>query len=206
LFEGAQGSWLDIDHGTYPYVTSSNTTIGGVCTGAGIAPQHIAEVIGVTKAYTTRVGEGPFPTEIFGADGEKLRSFGKEFGATTGRPRRCGWFDTIANRHAITINGITSVAITKLDVLSAYETINIGVGYMLHGKQISNVPADSDEWVLATPVYESFPGWQCDISNTQSWDELPANAQKYIQRLAALLHIRVSMVSIGPSRQQTFYL
>ncbi len=206
LFEGAQGAWLDIDHGTYPYVTSSNTSIGGVCTGAGIAPQHITSVMGVAKAYTTRVGEGPFPTELSGDVGDELRKIGKEFGATTGRPRRCGWFDIIATRHAVMVNGVTSLAITKLDVLSVFDIIKIGVGYTLDGQQMTRIPADIDEWSELTPIYEEHPGWRSDISNIKNWEHLPVNAQNYVNRLARLLDVRVAVVSVGPGREQTFYV
>ena len=204
LFEGAQGTHLDIDYGTYPYVTSSNTTTGGACTGGGISPRAITQVVGVVKAYTTRVGEGPFPTELRGADGEDLRKVGSEYGATTGRPRRCGWFDAIACRYAVLLNGVDSLAVTKLDVLDHLPEIKICTAYRLDGQTISDFPADTEALARVEPVYESVRGWQQPTTQAQSWAELPPLAQAYLNRLAELLETRVGLVSTGPGREQTF--
>ena len=204
LCEGAQGTLLDIDHGTYPYVTSSSTVSGGACTGAGIAPKHIGTVWGVVKAYTTRVGEGPFPTELFDADGEELRRIGREFGATTGRPRRCGWFDAVATRYSCMINGVDKMAITKLDVLDTMKEIKICIGYELDGKVIDYVPSDVEDLAKVKPVYESVPGWNCSTENVTCYADLPENAKKYLDHLAELVESEVAIVSVGPKREQTF--
>ncbi len=204
LLEGAQGVWLDIDYGTYPFVTSSNTGTGGACTGSGVAPQHIGKVIGVTKAYTTRVGGGPFPTELDNALGEELRRIGGEFGATTGRPRRCGWFDAVATRYANMLNGITDMAITKMDVLDFLDEIQICVAYEIDGKKTTVMPVDAEDLDIATPIYETMPGWKCKTSTARTWKELPVNAQKYLLRLAELCKAKVSIVSVGPDREETF--
>lgn len=202
LFEGAQGTHLDIDHGTYPFVTSSNTTSGGACTGSGISPKYIDTVYGVMKAYTTRVGSGPFPTELFDEVGEELGRVGNEFGATTGRPRRCGWFDAVASRYSCMINGIDKLAITKLDVLDGLEEIKICTSYEVEGEITDQLPADLTN---LTPIYESHPGWNCDTSKVRSYDELPENAKKYLARIAELVEANVFIVSIGPKREQTFF-
>jgi len=204
LLEGAQGVWLDIDYGTFPYVTSSNTGTGGACTGAGVAPRHIDRVIGVTKAYTTRVGEGPFPTELDCEFGEKLRQMGGEFGATTGRPRRCGWFDAVATSYAIMLNGITEMAITKMDVLDTLEEIKVCVAYDINGERVETMPVDAENLELVKPIYETLPGWQSPTTQARSLSELPENARKYLDRLAELCKAKVGIVSVGPDREETF--
>lgn len=204
LCEGAQGTLLDIDHGTYPYVTSSSTVSGGACTGAGIAPRHIGTVWGVIKAYTTRVGEGPFPTELFDETGEELRQIGREFGATTGRPRRCGWFDAVASRYSCMINGVDKLAVTKLDVLDTLAEIKICVAYELDGKKIDHLPSDVDDLARVKPVYETLPGWQCSTSEATAYDQLPDQAKHYLDRMAELVEAEAAIISVGPKREQTF--
>lgn len=206
LFEGAQGMWLDIDYGTYPYVTSSNTSVGGACTGGGIAPRQIDEVVGVVKAYTTRVGEGPFPTELDDQAGEDLRKAGNEFGATTGRPRRCGWFDAVACRYAVMLNGVDTLAVTKLDVLDDLDELKICTAYTLDGETITDMPSDSEDLGRVQPVYESHPGWKTRTCDVRCWDDLPENAKSYLIRLAELIGSRVGIVSTGPARVETFYV
>jgi adenylosuccinate synthase len=206
LFEGAQGAWLDVDFGTYPYVTSSNTTTGGACTGGGIAPQHIDRVIGVTKAYTTRVGLGPFPTELHGEDGEALRQAGNEFGATTGRPRRCGWFDAVACRYVVMLNGIDRLAITKMDVLDNMAELKICTAYNVNGTVVEDMPSDTADITAAEPIYETMAGWQSDTTEARCWDDLPEAAQKYLLRLSELIEAPIGMISVGPKRAQTFSL
>lgn len=204
LCEGAQAALLDIDHGTYPFVTSSNTVSGGACTGAGIAPQKIRDVWGVIKAYTTRVGEGPFPTELFDQDGETLRQVGHEFGATTGRPRRCGWFDAVAGRYACMVDGVNKLAVTKLDVLDSFDKVGVCVAYEIDGKVTKEFPASVEELAAARPVLEWLPGWKQDISGVSSYDELPENAKKYLERITELVDSELAIVSVGPRRDQTF--
>ncbi len=204
LFEGAQGMHLDIDYGTYPYVTSSNTTTGGACTGGGVAPRHITDVIGVVKAYTTRVGEGPFPTELLGPEGDSLREAGHEYGATTGRPRRCGWFDAVANRYAVMVNGVDQLAVTKLDVLDNQKTIKVCTAYTLDGETITDFPADLESLQRVQPVYAEMPGWMTDTTAVRTWNDLPEKAQAYLQWLSELLETRIGIVSTGPGRLQTF--
>ena len=204
LCEGAQGTLLDVDHGTYPSVTSSSTVSGGACTGAGIAPRSIGTVWGVIKAYTTRVGEGPFPTELFDAVGEELRQVGREFGATTGRPRRCGWFDAVASRYSCMINGVDKLAVTKLDVLDTLAEIKICVAYELDGGKLDHLPSDVDDLARVKPVYESLPGWQCSTSEATAYDQLPDQAKHYLDRMAELVEAEVAIVSVGPKREQTF--
>ena len=204
LCEGAQAALLDIDHGTYPFVTSSNTVSGGACTGAGIAPQKIRDVWGVIKAYTTRVGEGPFPTELFDQDGETLRQVGHEFGATTGRPRRCGWFDAVAGRYACMVDGVNKLAVTKLDVLDSFDKIGVCVAYEIDGKVTKEFPASVEELAAARPVLEWLPGWKQDISGVSSYDELPENAKKYLERITELVDSELAILSVGPRRDQTF--
>ena len=204
LFEGAQGGLLDIDHGTYPFVTSSNTISGGACTGCGVAPQHVRNVWGVIKAYTTRVGEGPFPSELFDADGEMLRRVGREYGATTGRPRRCGWFDAVASRYSCMVNGVNLLAVTKLDVMDECEQVAMCVGYEIDGKVTNEFPAAVSDLEKARPVLEYLPGWQCDISNARSFEDLPENARGYLRRLAELMEAEIGIISVGPRRDQTF--
>ncbi|MDT8441784.1 MAG: adenylosuccinate synthase [Desulfuromonadales bacterium] len=206
LFEGAQGTMLDIDHGTYPYVTSSSTCIGGVSTGTGIAPRHIDGVIGIAKAYCTRVGEGPFPTELDDEMGQALREAGQEFGATTGRPRRCGWFDAVAVREAVRLNGLTGLAITKLDVLSGLDAIKICTGYSFKGKLLEEFPRDADILQHCQPVYEEFPGWGSDLSAAQSVADLPETARSYLNKLEQVTGCPIVLISIGPRRDQTIQL
>ena len=204
LFEGAQGALLDIDHGTYPFVTSSNTVSGGACTGSGIPPQAVRHVWGVLKAYTTRVGEGPFPTELFDADGEQLRQIGREFGATTGRPRRCGWFDAVAARYSCMVDGIDLLAITKLDCLDGFDKVAICTGYEINGKVTDRFPASLDDLTAVKPVYEWHDGWKQDISGARCWEDLPVNARKYLERVAELVRSKIAIISVGPRRDQTF--
>ena len=206
LFEGAQGTWLDIDHGTYPYVTSSSATAGGACVGTGIGPTAIDQVIGVVKAYTTRVGEGPFPTEFPPPLMEQIRAKGKEFGATTARPRRCGWFDAVLVRHAVLINGITDIAVTKLDVLDDSPRVKICTAYRLGGKILENPPAAIDRWAEVEPVYEEHPGWLADTSQVGSFEDLPPQARRYLKRIEELLRVRISIVSVGSKREQAFHV
>jgi adenylosuccinate synthase len=206
LFEGAQGTMLDVDHGTYPYVTSSNTVSGAVCAGAGIAPQHIHGVIGISKAYTTRVGSGPFPTELFGPEGEKLRRDGGEFGTVTGRPRRCGWFDAVVARTAVRLNGVTSLALTKIDVLSGLPTIRVCTGYAHQGQQYDEVPASVHVIERLTPVYEDLPGWSEPLTDIRSLDALPLNARRYVERVEQLVNIPVKMISVGAGREETILI
>ncbi len=203
LIEGAQGTLLDLDHGTYPYVTSSNPISGGACVGLGIPPTCIDEIVGVSKAYSTRVGEGPFPTEETGAIGEKLRKHGEEFGATTGRPRRCGWFDAFAMRYSTLINGCTSLALTKLDVLGSFDTIPVCVGYTCEGKSLKSFPTAVRVLEQVEPVYQTYPGWKCDISQITDWKDLPVEARQYVRTIADLVQTPVSLLSVGPKRQQT---
>ncbi len=206
LFEGAQGMWLDIDHGTYPYVTSSNTTVGGVCTGAGLAPKYVHHVIGVIKAYTTRVGEGPFPTELDTKDSKALREAGNEYGATTGRPRRCGWFDAVASRFTVMINGIDTLAVTKLDVLDHLDVIRICVAYELDDQRLENMPTDIEDLQRVVPIYEDHPGWKQSTVAAKCLADLPENAKKYLDRIAEMLEIPIQIISIGPRRAQVFFI
>lgn len=203
LFEGAQGTLLDIDHGTYPYVTSSNPTSGGACVGAGVGPTSISRVIGVVKAYTTRVGEGPFPTELDDADGELLRERGAEFGTTTGRPRRCGWLDVVILRYAARINGLTDLAITKLDVLDSFASIKICVAYRYKGELIHEFPDNLAVLEECVPEYIEMPGWQQDISNIDRYENLPVNTRAYIARIEELSGVKQSLIAVGPKRNQT---
>jgi adenylosuccinate synthase len=206
LFEGAQGTWLDVDYGTYPYVTSSNTTAGGACTGAGIAPSHIEHVVGVAKAYTTRVGEGPFMTELDDEVGEELRRAGGEFGATTGRPRRCGWFDAVATRYSAMINGADQLAVTKLDVLDDFDIIRICTAYELDGERITDMPTSLDEIQRVKPLYEDFPGWKQTTTEATCWDELPQKTQEYLELVSKLVRVPLKIISVGPRRDQTFFV
>ncbi len=203
LFEGAQGTHLDIDHGTYPYVTSSSCVSGNACCGAGVGPKDINGVIGIVKAYTTRVGAGPFPTELFDDIGNFIQEKGAEFGATTGRRRRCGWLDMVILNNAARLNGLTGVVLTKLDVLGEVETLEICTGYEYQGKVMDTFPADLDILAACKPVYESHPGWTEDISTIKSFDELPENAKKYIKRVEELSGVPVVIVSVGPGRDET---
>jgi adenylosuccinate synthase len=204
LLEGAQGTLLDVDHGTYPFVTSSNPTSGGASTGSGIPPNKIDTVFGIVKAYTTRVGNGPFPTELVDEDGEKLRKEGAEFGATTGRPRRCGWFDAFLVRYSSMINGIDAVAVTKLDVLRHFEKIKVCIGYEINGKRLKSFPSDVEKLNNVTPVYEILDGWMEDISDCNSYDELPKKTKEYLEFISKQANIKIEIVSVGPKRKQTF--
>jgi len=203
LFEGAQGTLLDVDHGTYPFVTSSNTVIGEACTGTGVGPQNIHQVIGISKAYTTRVGSGPFPTELKGPEGKKLAQDGDEFGATTGRPRRCGWFDAVGVRHAARINGITGLALTKLDVLTGFKKIKICTAYRCEGEIYHDFPSSLRVMKKAKPVWEELEGWDAPLSSARKLADLPINAQRYIRRLEEILETEMVLASVGPSREQT---
>lgn len=203
LFEGAQGTLLDVDHGTYPFVTSSNTVIGEACTGTGVGPQNIHQVIGITKAYTTRVGSGPFPTELKGPEGKKLAQDGDEFGATTGRPRRCGWFDAVGVRHAARINGITGLALTKLDVLTGFKKIKICTAYRCEGEIYHDFSSSLRVMKNAKPVWEELDGWDAPLSSARKLADLPINAQRYIRRLEEILETKMVLASVGPSREQT---
>lgn len=202
MYEGAQGSLLDIDHGTYPYVTSSNTTVGGVLTGAGVGPDAIDYVLGITKAYTTRVGAGPFPTELFDDDGARLARRGDEFGATTGRPRRCGWLDAVALRRYVQLNGITGLCVTKLDVLDGFEQLNVCTQYRLDGDLLDAPPLDVTRWADLEPVYEAFPGWSDSSRGATRLEDLPPTARSYLDAIADLTGSPVHMVSTGPDRSE----
>jgi adenylosuccinate synthase len=203
LFEGAQGTLLDIDHGTYPYVTSSNASIGGVCTGLGIPPRAIGRVLGVVKAYTTRVGEGPFPTELSGEMGNRLRETGSEYGAVTGRPRRCGWFDAVAVRYAVRLNGLDGLALTKLDVLDGLDHIDICTSYRAGGEPVTEFPSDVDRLAQCEPVYESIAGWSEPTAGVRTFERLPAAARKYIARLEEVSGVPAAIVSTGSDRRDT---
>jgi adenylosuccinate synthase len=205
LFEGAQGTFLDIDHGTYPYVTSSNTTAGGACTGSGVPPHRMDRVLGVMKAYTTRVGEGPFPTED-AALTSILHQMGREFGATTGRARRCGWFDAVATRYATMINGIDELAITNLDGLDDVDPIYVCVGYCLNGKRLEVPPCDSTQWINCEPIYETIRGWKQPTRAARKLSGLPKLARSYVRRIAELTGAKISIVSVGPTRAETIIL
>ncbi|MEJ2059069.1 MAG: adenylosuccinate synthase [Gammaproteobacteria bacterium] len=206
LFEGAQGTLLDIDHGTYPFVTSSNTTAGGACTGSGVGPLHLDGVVGVTKAYTTRVGAGPFPTELFDEMGEHLAKRGHEFGATTGRARRCGWFDAVALRRAIQINSITSLCVTKLDVLDGLDTLRLCVGYRGDGEVLKSAPMGAESYERIEPVYEELPGWKESTVGVTEYEALPANARTYLKRIEEVTGAPVDLISTGPVRDQNVVL
>ena len=206
LFEGAQGSLLDIDHGTYPFVTSSNTTAGGTATGSGFGPLYLDYVLGITKAYATRVGSGPFPTELSDSVGEHLASKGDEFGATTGRPRRCGWFDAVALRSAVRINSVSGLCLTKLDVLDGLETVNICTGYRDSGGELAAPPVGSDGYQGLEPVYEALPGWMESTTGARDMGALPDNARAYIQRIQEVLGVPIDIISTGPDRMETIVL
>ncbi|MEC9093232.1 MAG: adenylosuccinate synthase [Planctomycetota bacterium] len=203
LFEGAQGSLLDIDHGTYPFVTSSNSSGVGISAGSGIPPRWIEQIVGVAKCYSTRVGGGPFPTELENETGDHIRKMGNEFGTTTGRPRRCGWFDAVAVRYTSRLSGISGLAMMMLDVLSELEEINICIEYEIEGKRISTFPAHADDLAKVQPVYETLPGWQADITSVENYEDLPENAKNYVQRISDYLGIPIEVISVGPDRKQT---
>ena len=202
LLEAGQATLLDVDHGTYPFVTSSSATAGGACTGSGIPPTRVERVIAILKAYTTRVGEGPFPTELFDDDGETLRKVGAEFGTTTGRPRRCGWMDTVIGRYATRINGVTDFVITKLDVLTGFERVPVCVAYEIDGVRHEQMPVNQSDFHHAKPVYEYLEGWWEDISRCRTFEELPENAQRYVLRVEELIGARVSAIGVGPGRHE----
>ena len=206
LFEGAQGTLLDVDHGTYPYVTSSSTCSGGACTGSGVSPREIHEVIGISKAYATRVGSGPFPTELDDEAGEALRQAGREFGSTTGRPRRCGWFDALVARYAVRVNGLSGIALTKLDVLSGLETIKVCTGYSYQGGVLDEIPASLEVMEQCTPIYQELPGWSEDITGAKSLADLPQTARDYVTRIEELSGAPIVLVSVGPRRDETIVL
>jgi len=203
MFEGAQGMLLDIDHGTYPFVTSSNTVSGAASCGAGVGPVSINHVLGVTKAYATRVGSGPFPTELFDDDGAAMADRGQEFGATTGRPRRCGWLDLVALRQAVRVCGFTTLCVTKLDVLDGFDRIRVCRGYNLKGEEYSTPPFGVDAWESVEPVYEDLPGWKGSTSDAASRSELPPEAQSYLDYIARELDVSIDIISTGPDRDQT---
>jgi adenylosuccinate synthase len=203
LFVGAQGTLLDLDHGTYPFVTSSNPISGGVCAGAGVGPRAIERIIGVSKAYITRVGEGPFPSEDHGADGLEMITRGKEFGTTTGRQRRCGWFDAVVGRYASRLNSLTEVFLTKLDVLSTFDSIKICIGYQFEGQKYDTFPPHQTIFHKAEPIYEEVPGWKSDITAARRWDDLPAEARNYVVRLEELVEVPVTQISVGAEATET---
>jgi adenylosuccinate synthase len=206
LFEGAQGTHLDIDHGTYPFVTSSNPVSGMVCAGSGVGPDKLHHVIGIVKAYTTRVGAGPFTTELLDETGDYIQKKGSEFGATTGRRRRCGWLDLVMVRDSVRLNGLTSLSITKLDVLTGLDTLKICVGYDFQGERINARPASLNKLAECTPIYEELPGWQDDISSARELDQLPSQARDYLKRIEDLTEVPLSIISVGPMREQTIVL
>lgn len=203
LFEGAQGMLLDIDHGTYPYVTSSNTTAGGVSNGIGVGPNMITNAVGITKAYTTRVGKGPFPTELENETGEWIRTKGHEYGVTTGRSRRCGWLDLVIVKSAVRVSGLTSLAVTKIDTLAGLDKLKVCVGYKFNGEIIDYFPASLEDLAKCEPVYEEFDGWGDSVADARSYDEIPENAKKYLERISEFTGTRISIVSVGPKRDQT---
>jgi adenylosuccinate synthase len=205
LFEGAQGTFLDIDHGTYPFVTSSNTTSGGACTGSGVPPNRMHRVVGVMKAYTTRVGEGPFPTENAEIS-DMLHAMGREFGATTGRARRCGWFDAVATRHATMVNGIDELAVTNIDGLDTVERIKVAVAYRVGGRTLEHMPADVEVLSRCRPVYREFPGWQTRTDEVRRWKDLPPKCRAYLNEIARLTGAKLSIASVGPAREQTIFV
>jgi adenylosuccinate synthase len=206
VLEGAQGALLDVDHGTYPFVTSSNPTSGGACTGTGIPPTKITDIIGIVKAYTTRVGLGPFPTELFDEDGKKLGKIGAEFGATTGRPRRCGWFDAFLVNYSTKINGIKRVAITKLDVLSSFDEIKVCSGYEINGKKLNHFPTSQSQLESVKPIYKSFKGWKENISEIRKFEDLPERAKEYLTFISMECGFEIKYISVGPKRSQTIEL
>jgi len=203
LFEGAQGMLLDIDYGTYPYVTSSNTTAGGVSNGVGIGPKMITNAVGIAKAYTTRVGKGPFPTELNDEIGEWIRTEGHEYGVTTGRARRCGWLDLVIVKTAARVSGLTSLAVTKIDTLAGLEKIKVCVGYKFNGEIIDYFPASLEDLAKCEPIYEEFDGWDKSVADARSYDEIPENAKKYLKRIEEFTDTKISIISVGPKRDQT---
>jgi len=206
LFEGAQGTWLDVDHGTYPYVTSSNTVAGGAATGSGLGPAYLTYILGIAKAYTTRVGAGPFPTELFDSQGEHLARVGHEFGATTGRPRRCGWFDAVAMRRAVVNNSLTGICVTKLDVMDGMETIRIAVGYKVGDKTLDCPPASAEDLAECVPIYEEMAGWTGTTNGVTNYDDLPEEAKAYLNRIQKLVGAPIDIISTGADRAETIVL
>jgi adenylosuccinate synthase len=203
MFEGAQGTLLDIDHGTFPFVTSSNASAGGVCTGLGVPPKAVGTVLGVVKAYTTRVGEGPLPTELTGELGNRLRESGQEFGAVTGRPRRCGWYDAVAVRYAVRVNGLDALALTKLDVLDGLPELQVCTGYRVRGAVIEEMPGDLSQLAACEPIYETLPGWSAPTAGVRVYDDLPAEAKAYIGRVEAITGVPAAVLSTGSAREDT---
>lgn len=206
LFEGAQGTFLDLDHGTYPYVTSSHPTAGGACVGTGIGPRDIHGVLGVAKAYSTRVGSGPFPTELADATGDRIREQGNEYGTTTGRPRRCGWLDLVALRHSCRLNSMSGLVLTMLDVLAGFETVRVATAYEIDGERTDSLLTDVDDWSRAVPVYEDLPGWSGDVRSARRWDDLPAELQAYVRFIEERTQTPAAMLSVGPDRAETMTL
>jgi adenylosuccinate synthase len=206
LFEGAQATFLDLDHGTYPFVTSSNPTAGGACTGAGVGPRHIDRILGVAKAYVTRVGAGPFPTELFDDDGSRIVEVGREFGPNTGRRRRPGWFDAVMLRHAVRINSLTDLAITKIDVLDSFDTVKVCVAYEIDGQRVEKLPYHQSELHRAVPIYQEIPGWKTDLTAVRRPEELPKEALDYLRIVEEQVGVPISLVSTGPGRDQYLHL
>ena len=206
LFEGAQGTLLDVDHGTYPFVTSSNASVGGAIAGSGVSPTLIDCVTGVVKAYTTRVGEGPFPTQFPDELMKKIQTKGEEFGSTTGRPRRCGWFDAVIVRHSARINGLDEMAVMKLDILSGLKEIKVATAYRLNGKALDWYPTSAFDFERCKPVYETLPGWPEEIRAARRWNDLPVNARRYLKRLEAIIGVKIKIVSVGSKRHETIFL
>ena len=206
LFEGAQATMLDLDHGTYPFVTSSHPIAGGASTGAGVGPNYLKNIFGVVKAYATRVGAGPFPTELLNETGDNLRELGHEFGTVTGRPRRCGWLDLMVVKYAAGLNSLDYLAITRLDILDTFKELKICVGYKLNGKDVEGFPANLKDLEACEAVYETLPGWETDISGIREYDKLPENARKYVERIAEVTGVPLGIVSVGPNRSQTIDL
>lgn len=206
LFEGAQGTHLDIDHGTYPFVTSSNTVAGNMACGSGLPPTSINRVLGICKAYTTRVGEGPFPTELFGEEGERIRTIGAEFGATTGRPRRCGWFDAVIARRSVELSGVTSLAVMKMDVLDSFDKVKICVAYRIGKKTVKEPPVTIADYSRMEPVYEEHEGWKTSVKKARTFDELPIQAQNYMRRIEELMGVKIDILSTGPERESTIII
>jgi adenylosuccinate synthase len=206
LLEGSQGTLLDVDHGSYPFVTSSNPTAGGAATGSGIGPNRIARAVGIVKAYTTRVGSGPFPTELLDEQGERLRAVGHEFGVTTGRARRCGWYDAVIVRYAVRVNGLTDLFLTKLDVLSGLETVPVCVGYDVDGTVVNEMPMTQTGFHHATPIYQELPGWDADLSKARRLADLPSEAQSYVSFLEDQARCPISAIGVGPGRDETVVL
>jgi len=203
LFEAAQGSLLDVDHGTYPYVTSSNSSVAGVWSGSGVPARYLSRVIGIVKAYTTRVGGGPFPTELHDEMGERIRQAGREFGTVTGRPRRCGWLDTVALRYTAALNGVDEIALMLLDVLSVADRISLAVAYECEGQRLERFPADAAQLARCRPIYETLPGWRCDITQIRRFADLPRAARDYVEQVARRVGVPIRLVSVGPDREQT---